>query len=102
MASSIVRQKDPSSSFCESVSPSVPNTTSALYTNMRALRIKTSRICPPISTRSFDWSAVDDSTYDGPGSPIGHGTTEGEAIGDLLEQLGIDTRIGTGIAMEIG
>jgi len=70
----------------------------------RKPHIKTSHIRPPISTRSFDWSAVDDSTYDGPGSPIGHGATEREAIDDLLEQLleRSDTGIGTGIAMDIG
>jgi len=34
----------------------------------RKPHIKTSHIRPPISTRSFDWSAVDDNTYDGPGS----------------------------------
>lgn len=33
------------------------------------------------------WIAVDDDTYDGPGSPIGSGHTEQEAIDDLKEQL---------------
>lgn len=33
------------------------------------------------------WVAVDDATYDGPGSPIGTGRTEAEAIEDLREQL---------------
>ena len=33
------------------------------------------------------WTAVDDDTYDGPGSPIGSGASEAEAIVDLLEQL---------------
>ena len=33
------------------------------------------------------WTAIDDDTYDGPGSPIGHGQTEQEAKADLLEQL---------------
>jgi hypothetical protein len=30
---------------------------------------------------------VDDDIYDGPGSPIGMGKTEQEAIDDLKEQL---------------
>ena len=34
------------------------------------------------------WVAVDDDTYDGPGSPIGKSTrSEADAIADLLEQL---------------
>ena len=33
------------------------------------------------------WTAVDDDTYDGPGSPLGQGRTEAEAIQDLQEQL---------------
>jgi len=36
---------------------------------------------------SNEWTAVDDNTYDGPGSPIGTGSTEEEAIADLLERL---------------
>jgi hypothetical protein len=35
----------------------------------------------------FGWVAVDDNTYDGPGSPLGQGRTEAEAIEDLVEQL---------------
>jgi hypothetical protein len=34
-----------------------------------------------------EWTAVDDSTYDGPGSPMGWGAAEHEAIRDLCEQL---------------
>ena len=41
---------------------------------------------PPIPTRQFDWSAIDDDTYE-PGCPIGWGATEQEAIDDLLEKL---------------
>jgi len=49
----------------------------------------------PIPIRSFDWSAVDDDTYDADcdqdgffsNSPIGWGATEEEAIADLKEQL---------------
>ena len=40
----------------------------------------------PIPTNKFDWSAVDDDTYDGSG-PVGYGATEDEAIRDLMEQL---------------
>ena len=52
-----------------------------------AIKLKTSYVHPPIPDRSNDWSAIDDSTYDGPGSPIGFGATEQEAIQDLLTQL---------------
>jgi hypothetical protein len=36
------------------------------------------------------WVAYDDNTYDGPGSTIGWGETEAEAVTDLLEQLNED------------
>lgn len=37
---------------------------------------------------SDEWSAIDDNTYDGfPGSMIGWGRTEQEAIDDLLAQI---------------
>lgn len=39
------------------------------------------------ASRDSIWQAVDDDTYAGPGSPIGLGATEEEAIADLLEQL---------------
>lgn len=50
----------------------------------------------PIPLRCFDWSAIDDDTYDADlvdGSwialgPCGFGETEAEAIADLKEQLG--------------
>lgn len=46
---------------------------------------------PPIPWRSFDWSAVDDDTYDGApdsrSAVIGWGRTEEEAIADLLDQI---------------
>jgi hypothetical protein len=54
---------------------------------MRVMKITTKYVYPPIPIRSFDWSAVDDDTYDGPGSPIGTGATEAEAIVDLCGQL---------------
>ena len=50
------------------------------------MNIRTEFVYPPIPDRRFDWSAVDDDTYEG-GAPIGYGRTEQEAIADLLEQL---------------
>jgi hypothetical protein len=52
------------------------------------MKIRTEHVYPPIPDRSMDWSAVDDDTYDGPGSPIGRGPTEEAAITDLMERLG--------------
>lgn len=52
------------------------------------MKIRTDFIYPPIPVRDFDWSAIDDSTYDGKGCPIGRGATEEEAIADLLAQIG--------------
>jgi hypothetical protein len=54
------------------------------------MNIKTIFVHPPIPNRDFDWSAIDDETYDGPGSPIGQGPTEEAAIADLLEQLEVE------------
>lgn len=50
-------------------------------------KIITYFVYPPIPDRRFDWSAIDDDTYDGPGCPIGHGATKEEAIADLMDQL---------------
>lgn len=47
------------------------------------MKIVTQFIYPPIPVRKFDWSAVDDETYDYD-KPIGFGATEQEAIDDLL------------------
>jgi hypothetical protein len=44
------------------------------------MKIRTEHVFPPIPIRQFDWSAVDDDTYDGPGSPVGTGPTEQVAI----------------------
>lgn len=55
------------------------------------MKIRTDYVYPPIPIRWFDWSAVDEDTYDGAedsNCPIGYGETEVEAIADLLEQLG--------------
>lgn len=51
-------------------------------------KIITSFDYPPIPFRGCDWSAVFDG-YDGSedsGEPIGRGSTEKEAIHDLIEQ----------------
>jgi hypothetical protein len=39
----------------------------------------------PIPNREFDWSATPEN-YE-PGSPVGFGRTEQEAVDDLLDQL---------------
>lgn len=54
------------------------------------MKIKTNCECPPIPIRNFDWSAIDDDTYDGAEDshcPIGRGATEIDAIRDLLDQI---------------
>lgn len=51
------------------------------------MKIRTEFVYPPIPDRRFDWSAIDDDTYDGaPDShcPIGYGPTEQTAIDELL------------------
>lgn len=50
------------------------------------MKIHTTYVYPPIPIRLFDWSAVTDD-YDGPGSPIGHGPTEREAIAELMQAI---------------
>lgn len=50
------------------------------------MKIRTEFVYPPIPIRQFDWTAIDDDTYEG-GGPIGCGATEEEAIADLLDQL---------------
>jgi hypothetical protein len=51
------------------------------------MKIRTEYVFPPIPTRQFDWSAVDDDSYDGEGCPIGWGATEAEAVADLMAQI---------------
>lgn len=54
------------------------------------MKIRTTYVYPPIPIRCFDWSAIDDDTYDGAEDshcPIGTGATEQEAIDDLLRQI---------------
>lgn len=53
---------------------------------MSMMKLRTTHEYPPIPDRRWDWSAVDDDTYEG-GCPIGHGATEAEAIADLLAQI---------------
>ena len=52
---------------------------------MTCALIRTEFIYPPIPIRSCDWTAILDD-YE-PGDPIGCGTSEIEAIENLLEQL---------------
>lgn len=53
---------------------------------INGIKVRTSRA--PTPWTMFEWSAVNDRTYDGSESdPIGRGTTEQEAIADLLEQI---------------
>ncbi len=56
------------------------------------MRIRTTYDPKPIPTTAYDWSAVDDDTYDGaPDSgnrnQIGYGSTEDAAIADLMCML---------------
>jgi len=48
--------------------------------------IRTSYSPKPIGIRNFDWEAVDYETLDCD-SLVGHGSTEAEAIADLVEQM---------------
>ena len=50
------------------------------------MKIRTEFVHPPIPIRQFDWSAVDDDSYE-PGSAIGSGRTELEAVHDLVSRL---------------
>lgn len=52
------------------------------------MKIKTEFVYPPIPIRRFDWSAIDEDTYNGdPTDPIGFGHTRAEAVQDLLERI---------------
>jgi hypothetical protein len=50
------------------------------------LKILVSPVFPPIPSNKFDYSAIDDATYD-LGSPTGYGPTRQAAILDLIEQI---------------
>jgi hypothetical protein len=57
------------------------------------MKIKTSFWAKPIPDRRFDWSAIDEDTYDGTEDSgtrgqVGFGATEQEAIAELMEILG--------------
>jgi hypothetical protein len=51
------------------------------------MTIKLYHAFPPVPFRHHDWMAYDDQTYDGPGSPYGHGPTREAAIADLMVSL---------------
>lgn len=56
------------------------------------MKLRTTYDPKPIPIRHFDWSAIDDDTYDGSEDSktrgqVGYGATEAEAVADLLEQL---------------
>lgn len=60
---------------------------------INGFNIRTENVFPPIPIRQFDWSAIDDDTYDGADDsscPIGTGPTEQAAIDDLLDKLADD------------
>ncbi len=65
------------------------------------MKIRTEHVYPPIPDRRFDWSAVDDDIYDGPGCPIGSGPTEQAAVLDLAEQLELYAEFPIEIAAKI-
>ena len=53
------------------------------------MKIRTTYVYPPIPIREFDWSAIDEDTYDGAEDSgnrgqVGYGRTEQEAIADLM------------------
>jgi hypothetical protein len=54
------------------------------------MKVVTNFWLKPVPSRRFDWSAIDDDTYDGaPDSrcPVGYGKTEEDAIADLMQQI---------------
>lgn len=56
------------------------------------MKISTTYIYPPIPCRDFDWSAIDEDSYDGTEDDphrgqIGYGATEREAVNALAEIL---------------
>jgi hypothetical protein len=71
----------------------------SLLSTREEIHLSTNFVYPPIPSRNFDWSCIDDNTYDASyegedenghhwrSSPSGHGATEQAAIADLLEQL---------------
>ena len=62
------------------------------------MKIRTTFVYPPIPDRRFDWSAIDEDTYDGAEdsgnrNQIGYGRTEAEAIADLMAILQEDAGV---------
>ena len=58
------------------------------------MKIRVTYDCPPIGTRTMDWSAIDDSTYDGQETdPVGYGATRTAAILQLIDQMEITPEI---------
>lgn len=55
--------------------------------NLMLGKIRTSYEQPPIASRNFDWMAWENGREES--ALIGHGSTELEAINDLLINLGI-------------
>lgn len=51
------------------------------------MNIETSQDWTGIAPADSRWTAIDTDTYGGPGSPIGTGPTQAEAIEDLLEKI---------------
>jgi antitoxin component HigA of HigAB toxin-antitoxin module len=51
------------------------------------MNIKTEFVNPPISTRMFDWSAIDANTYE-EGEFVGRGPDEQTAIAELMGAMG--------------
>jgi hypothetical protein len=55
------------------------------------MKIRVTYDPPPVPSNCLDWSAIDDSTYDGqPSDPIGYGPTREIAILDLINQFADD------------
>lgn len=56
------------------------------------MKIRTNFIYPPIPDRRFDWSAIDEDTYDGAEDSgtrghVAYGATELEAVKELMDIL---------------
>lgn len=51
------------------------------------MNIQTTFVHPPIPDRRFDWQAIDKDTHEGDSGQVGHGSTEAEAVTDLMEQI---------------
>lgn len=59
--------------------------------HVKGVRVRTDYNPPPVPTTAFDWSAYDDRTFDGdPSDKVGYGSTEEEAVSDLMAEMGIE------------